>query len=40
MSNGVKTRKYWSNAIKNDLFEDKYCMNTVLESQPMNPRLA
>jgi hypothetical protein len=40
MSNGVKMRKYWSNAIKNDQFEDKYCMSAILESQSMNWQMA
>jgi len=39
MSNGGKMRKYWANAIKNDLFEDKCCINAILESQPMNPQM-
>jgi hypothetical protein len=39
MSNGVKMRKYWSNTMKNDLFEEKYCMNAILENQPMNPQM-
>jgi len=39
MSNGVKLMKYWANTIKNDLFAEKYCMNAILESQSMNPRI-
>jgi len=39
MSNAVRMRKYWANTIKNDLFDEEYCMNAILESQSMNPRI-
>ena len=39
MSNAVRTKKYWANTIKNDLFDEEYCMNAILESQCMNARI-
>jgi hypothetical protein len=40
MSNAVKMKKYWANEIKNDLFDEKSCINAILESRSMNPRMA
>ncbi len=37
MSNELKRRKYWTNAVKNDLFEEEYCMGAILESQSLKP---
>ncbi len=39
MSNVVKMKKYWANEIKNDLFDDKSCINAILENQSMTPRM-
>ena len=40
MSNELKRRKYGTNAVKNGLFEEEYCMGAILESQSMKPRMA
>jgi hypothetical protein len=40
MSNAVKKKKYWANAIKNHLFDEKSCISAILESQSLNPRMA
>jgi len=39
MSNAVRMTKYWANTIKNDMFDEKYCMNAILESQSVNPQI-
>ncbi len=37
MSNAVRRRKYWANTIKNDLFDEEYCMNAIFRKPVHEP---